>query len=144
MNVRQERAISFISKKWILRRSQEYQYALNCPRWPKKDFFTNDPASKDSKGFENNIQMENEEAFINPGDAYLKKLNSNKSEGSAPKFKADQYLGDFISSTETQVFGGFDGFIYKKLLANFSHLRHTRKTPWIKYFVNFVRENIND
>ena len=32
----------------------------------------------------------------------------------------------------------------KKLLANFSHLRHTRKTPWIKYFVNFVRENIND
>ena len=29
------------------------------------------------KGFENNIQMENTEAFINP-DAYLKKLNSNK------------------------------------------------------------------
>ena len=28
------------------------------------------------------------------------KLNSNKSEGNAPKFKADQYLGDFISSTE--------------------------------------------
>tara|TARA_B100001989_G_scaffold91570_1_gene63751 strand:+ start:65 stop:685 length:621 start_codon:yes stop_codon:yes gene_type:complete len=72
----------------------------NLPDYLKKDFFTNDPASKDSKGFENNIQMENEEAFINPGDAYLKKLNSNKSEGSAPKFKADQYLGDFISSTE--------------------------------------------
>ena len=27
-------------------------------------------------------------------------LNSNKIEGNAPKFKADQYLGDFISSTE--------------------------------------------
>ena len=40
--------------------------------------------------------------------------------------------------------GAFDGFVYKKLLANFSHLRHTRKSPWIKYFVNFVRENIND
>jgi len=72
----------------------------NLPDYLKKDFFTNDPASKDSKGFENNIKMENEEAFINPGDAYLKKLNSKKSEDSAPKFKADQYLGDFISSTE--------------------------------------------
>ena len=29
-------------------------------------------------------------------------------------------------------------------ISAFSHLRHTRKTPWIKYFVNFVRENIND
>tara|TARA_Y100000768_G_scaffold370061_1_gene335550 strand:+ start:2504 stop:3157 length:654 start_codon:yes stop_codon:yes gene_type:complete len=72
----------------------------NLPDYLKKDFFSKNPALERSKGFENNIQMENEEAFINPGDAYLKKLNSNKSEGSAPKFKADQYLGDFISSTE--------------------------------------------
>tara|TARA_A100001011_G_scaffold264033_1_gene272639 strand:- start:4953 stop:5528 length:576 start_codon:yes stop_codon:yes gene_type:complete len=72
----------------------------NLPDYLKKDFFSKNPALERSKGFENNIQMENEEAFINPGDAYLKRLNSNKSEGSAPKFKADQYLGDFISSTE--------------------------------------------
>ena len=72
----------------------------NLPDYLKKDFFTKDPNFENPKGFENNIQMENEEAFINPGDAYLKKLNSNKTEGSAPKFKADQYLGDFISSTE--------------------------------------------
>ena len=72
----------------------------NLPNYLKKDFFSKDPNFENLKGFENNIQMENEEAFINPGDAYLKKLNSNKSEGSAPKFKADQYLGDFISSTE--------------------------------------------
>ena len=72
----------------------------NLPDYLRKDFFSKNPASKDLKGFENNIQMENEETFINPGDAYLKKLNSNKSEGNAPKFKADQYLGDFISSTE--------------------------------------------
>ena len=72
----------------------------NLPDYLKKDFFSKDPNFKNPKGFENNIQMENEEAFINPGDAYLKKLNSNKIEGSAPKFKADQYLGDFISSTE--------------------------------------------
>ena len=72
----------------------------NLPDYLKKDFFSKSPALENSKGFEKNIQMENEEAFINPGDAYLKKLNSNKSEGNAPKFKADQYLGDFISSTE--------------------------------------------
>tara|TARA_B100000575_G_scaffold178925_1_gene143491 strand:- start:2782 stop:3435 length:654 start_codon:yes stop_codon:yes gene_type:complete len=72
----------------------------NLPNFLKKDFLSINPASSESKGFEKNIQMENEEAFINPGDAYLKKLNSNKSEGNAPKFKADQYLGDFISSTE--------------------------------------------
>tara|TARA_B100000989_G_C19464920_1_gene437834 strand:+ start:44 stop:697 length:654 start_codon:yes stop_codon:yes gene_type:complete len=72
----------------------------NLPDYLKKDFFSKDPNFENPKGFENNIQMENEEAFINPGDAYLKKLNSNKTEGSAPKFKADQYLGDFISSTE--------------------------------------------
>ena len=72
----------------------------NLPDYLKKDFLSKNPASDDLNGFENNIQMQNEETFINPGDVYLKKLKSNKSEGSAPKFKSDQYLGDFISSTE--------------------------------------------
>ena len=72
----------------------------NLPNYLKKDFFSKNPSLEGRKGFENDIQMENEEAFINPGNAYLKKLNSYKSEGNAPKFKADQYLGDFISSTE--------------------------------------------
>ena len=40
--------------------------------------------------------------------------------------------------------GKSDGFIYKNLLANFSHLRHTKKYPWIKYFINFIKENKND
>ena len=40
--------------------------------------------------------------------------------------------------------GKVDGFVYKNLLANFAHLRHTKKSPWIKYFVNFIRENSND
>ena len=72
----------------------------NLPNYLKKDFFSKNPSFEGRKGFENDIQMENEETFINPGNAYLKKLNSYKSEGNAPKFKADQYLGDFISSTE--------------------------------------------
>ena len=72
----------------------------NLPDYLKKNFFSKDPVSRGLKGFESDIQMENEEAFINPGDAYLKKLNSDKNEDDTPKFKADQYLGDFISSTE--------------------------------------------
>ena len=34
-----------------------------------------------------------------------------------------------------------DGFQYKNLLANFSHLRHTKKTPWIKHFIKFIEVN---
>ena len=40
--------------------------------------------------------------------------------------------------------GNDDGFVYKNLLANFAHLRHTKKSPWIKYFINFIKENCND
>mgnify|MGYP001326533617 FL=1 len=40
--------------------------------------------------------------------------------------------------------GVSDGFQYKNLLANFSHLRHTKKCPWIKYFINFIEESKND
>ena len=37
-----------------------------------------------------------------------------------------------------------DGFQYKNLLANFSHLRHTKKNPWIKYFIKYIKEKKND
>lgn len=40
--------------------------------------------------------------------------------------------------------GVSDGFQHKNLLANFSHLRHTKKYPWIKYFLNFIEESKND
>jgi len=40
--------------------------------------------------------------------------------------------------------GSNDGFQYKNLLANFSHLRHTKKNPWIKHFINFIKEKKND
>ena len=34
--------------------------------------------------------------------------------------------------------GRRDGIIYKNLLANYAHLRHTVATPWIFHFLNFV------
>ena len=36
------------------------------------------------------------------------------------------------------------GSFRENLLANFAHLRHTKKSPWIKYFINFIKENCND
>ena len=40
--------------------------------------------------------------------------------------------------------GKKDGFQYKNLLANFSHLRHTKKCQWIKHYIKFVKEKKND
>ena len=40
--------------------------------------------------------------------------------------------------------GKSDGYMYKKLLANFTHLRNTDQYPWIKYFINFIKESKND
>lgn len=37
--------------------------------------------------------------------------------------------------------GRHDGIIYKNLLANYSHMRHTEKNPWVTHFVDFVRHN---
>ena len=34
--------------------------------------------------------------------------------------------------------GSEDGLVYKNLLASYTHLRHTRKTPWIDRFLSFV------
>lgn len=35
--------------------------------------------------------------------------------------------------------GRRDGLIYRNLLASYSHLRHTARTPWVDHFVEFVR-----
>jgi cobyrinic acid a,c-diamide synthase len=40
--------------------------------------------------------------------------------------------------------GKSDGYMYKKLLANFTHLRNTEQYPWVKYFINFIKESKND
>ena len=36
--------------------------------------------------------------------------------------------------------GQHDGYIYKNLLANYSHLRHTRQSPWAHRFVQFIQQ----
>jgi cobyrinic acid a,c-diamide synthase len=36
--------------------------------------------------------------------------------------------------------GQHDGIVYKNLLACYAHLRNTEQSPWVKNFVNFVRQ----
>ena len=36
--------------------------------------------------------------------------------------------------------GQHDGYVYKNLLANYSHLRHTRQSPWAHRFVQFIQQ----
>jgi cobyrinic acid a,c-diamide synthase len=39
----------------------------------------------------------------------------------------------------TGITGKSDGYIYKNLVANYTHLRNTRNNPWAKRFIEFAR-----
>ena len=39
--------------------------------------------------------------------------------------------------------GENDGWVYKNLVATYSHLRHTNSNPWAYQFVEFVRSKVN-
>lgn len=40
----------------------------------------------------------------------------------------------------TGIDGQHDGIVYKNLLACYAHMRNTEQSPWVKNFVNFVRQ----
>lgn len=40
--------------------------------------------------------------------------------------------------------GEHDGWVYKNLLASYTHLRHTSRYPWAQRFVEFVRKQVNE
>jgi len=37
--------------------------------------------------------------------------------------------------------GQCDGIVHRNVLANYSHMRNVEKNPWVKQFVDFVREH---
>ena len=39
--------------------------------------------------------------------------------------------------------GDYDGWVYKNLVATYSHIRHTESNPWANRFIAFVRSKIN-
>ena len=72
------------------------------PDFLKKDFLSKTPnPTEPQKSFEKDIQMGLKETFLDPGEAYLKKLQTPEAEKNPGDFKVDQYLGDFKSSTES-------------------------------------------
>ena len=71
------------------------------PNFLQKDFLSKNPNPKTpAQGFEKDIQMGFKEDFIDPGDDYLKRLQTPEAEKNPGEFKVDQYLGDFKSNTK--------------------------------------------
>ena len=72
------------------------------PDFLKKDFLSNTPKPNEApKSFEKDIQMGIREAFIDPGDEFLKRLQTPESDKNPGEFKVDQYLGDFKSNSKS-------------------------------------------
>ena len=72
------------------------------PDFLKKDFLSNTPKPNEApKSFEKDIQMGIREASIDPGDEFLKRLQTPESDKNPGEFKVDQYLGDFKSNSKS-------------------------------------------
>lgn len=72
------------------------------PDFLKKDFLSNTPKPNEApKSFEKDIQMGIREAYIDPGDEFLKRLQTPESDKNPGEFKVDQYLGDFKSNSKS-------------------------------------------
>lgn len=85
----------------------ESKYLLKLPEknplpdFLKKDFLSKTPnPTATPKSFEQDIQMGLKEEFLDPGEDYLKRLQSPEAEQNPGDFKVDQYLGDFKSTAE--------------------------------------------
>ena len=72
------------------------------PDFLKKEFLskTTNPTAQ-PKSFEKDIQMGVNEVFLDPGETFLKKLQTPEAEKNPGDFKVDQYLGDFKSTTKS-------------------------------------------
>ena len=68
----------------------------------KKEFLSNTAKPNEApKSFEKDIQIGIREAFIDPGDEFLKRLQTPESDKNPGEFKVDQYLGDFKSNSKS-------------------------------------------
>lgn len=70
------------------------------PEYLKKDFFKNTPkVNAKNKYFDRpEIDMSNQETFMDPGSYYLNKLKTPENSRNPVDYKVDQYLGDFKSN----------------------------------------------
>lgn len=70
------------------------------PDYLQKEFFENTPNLGDQNDHFDRpeVDMSNQETFVNPGAYYLNKLQTPENERNPVDFKVDQYLGDFRSN----------------------------------------------
>ena len=70
------------------------------PDYLQKEFFKNTPNLDDQNDYFDRpeIDMSNQETFVDPGDYYLNKLRTPENERNPVDFKVDQYLVDFKSN----------------------------------------------
>ncbi len=59
------------------------------------------------------------------------------------RFRQTPENADFAFRVErgTGIDGAHDGYRYKNLLACYAHQRHTDANPWVKHFVQFIRQH---
>jgi len=77
-------------------------------------------------------QSESSSIEINAHEFHYSQLENLQAKG---KFAYEVMRGVGIT-------GKHDGWVYKNLLANYAHMRHTEQYPWAERFVNFVRSNV--
>lgn len=76
---------------------------------------------------------ENSEAIINAHEFHYSRFDEiGQSADNNVKFA-------FHVKRGTGIDGKSDGYIYKNLLANYTHQRNTRNNPWAERFINFAR-----
>jgi len=81
----------------------------------------------------NNDSINSSSTMINAHEFHYSSLYNLSAKG---KFAYKVHRGVGIT-------GEHDGWIYKNLVANYSHIRHTNSYPWANRFVEFVRSKVN-
>ncbi len=86
------------------------------------------------------VQLRETEAFPWPGRGPRQTLNVHEFHYSRIVNRDRELPYAFKVERGFGMDGQHDGFVYKNLLAGFSHLRHVAANPWADRFVAFVRQ----
>lgn len=85
------------------------------------------------------VQLQETENSLWP-DASDKVINAHEFHYSRFKTVDKNVQFAFDVKRGTGINGKSDGYVYKNLMANYTHQRNTRNNPWTERFINFVRD----
>jgi cobyrinic acid a,c-diamide synthase len=81
------------------------------------------------------VSKEHQSKIINAHEFHYSSLTGQEALKEKGKFAYKVHRGVGIT-------GEYDGWVYKNLLANYSHMRDTDSFHWAKRFVNFTRNKM--